>query len=53
MSILEVLRVARMVIGWTIQLLPDDELRSHLSGTARMLDDRIADVAEDLKFGGS
>lgn len=46
-----ILTTLKNVIEWALPALPDDEIKSRLSDTARKLADRIADLAEIAKFG--
>jgi len=46
-----ILATIRNLIELALPYLPDDELKSHLTETARRVDDRIADMAEAVKFG--
>jgi len=51
MTTLEVLRLLKSVLEFGVRFIPDGELKTHLSESARRVDDAIADFAENVKFG--
>lgn len=48
---IETLKLLKTVIEWALPLIPDADLKAHLSDTARRIDDKIADLVEAAKFG--
>lgn len=43
--------IARRLVAIALSLVPVDDLKTFLSEEARKLDDTLADVAEEAKFG--
>lgn len=50
-TVIETLKLLKTVIEWALPLIPDADLKAHLSDTARRIDDKIADLVEAAKFG--
>ena len=48
---LAALRALLSTLELALTLIPDDELKAHLTETARKIADKIADLAEAVKFG--
>lgn len=51
MGFADILRVTANVIEWALPLIPDEEIRNHLTETHKKLIDKMVDLAEAAKFG--